>query len=336
MNYVKKISDLHAFDDESRFNGFGDSLIIEKGVQDYDWVSRSDLTDNPIAPGKSISFVYIFAHIGLLGCVQFMAKGLMQVYNASPFEILIVKSGIEMLMSFAYFWRNDLSLFDVESVKANKLLGSSIVGFFAFIAHFVALQKLPIGIALALAYLSYHLTDFLDSLLFSYMIRSFQILGYAAAFIGAIMIVCGRDDESAKYTAGVVAGLVACLLFGARSVLVREIVATVDPILCFTYTNLAVSCFATVMEFTNHDTSIPHYTIFMCVLLLLIGVMGWLSNYALALIVQHERNVLRPYAFRYLITVAALLYSAFAGELTVVSGIGIGLIGVQLVVAMLR
>eukprot|EP00826_Nyctotherus_ovalis_P062630 TRINITY_DN9098_c0_g1_i10.p2 TRINITY_DN9098_c0_g1~~TRINITY_DN9098_c0_g1_i10.p2 ORF type:complete len:151 (+),score=20.63 TRINITY_DN9098_c0_g1_i10:278-730(+) len=150
------------------------------------------------------------------------------------------------------------------------------------------------------------------------------------------MVVYGRDNESVKCTVGVIAGLVACLLFGVRSVLIRQIVTTVDPILCFTYTNLAVSCFATVMEFTNHDTSIPHYTVFMCVLLFLIGVTGWLSNHALATIVQHERNMLRPYIFRYLITIAALLHSAFMGELTVVSGIGVGLIGVQFVVAMIR
>lgn len=335
MNYVKKLSELELFEDESKLNGFGDSLMIEKGAQDYDWVSRSQLSDDPIEPGQTISIIYIIIYIVLLGCMQFAAKSLMNLYNVSPFEILIFKSGIEILLSFIYFWLKDLSLFDVESSKAQKLLASSVIGFLAFTAHFIALQNLPIGIALALAYLSFHFTQFFDSLLFSYVIKSFQILGYISAFIGVFMIVYGGGIENIRQVISLIIGLMGSLLFGVHSIFVKQIVTTVDPILCYTYINIATACFVTVLEFTNYDTSVPNYTIFMWVLLLLVGAMSWGSNYALAIIVRCERSSLRPYMFRYLIVIIASLFNIYQGELTVISISGVALIGVQFVVSMI-
>jgi len=334
MNFVKRISELKMFEDESKLNGVGESLMIDRGPQDYTWINGSELTDSPMTPCQSISILYIVIYIVLLGSMQFIAKALMQVYSASPFEILIFRSGIELLLSFVYFWYYELSIFDVESTKAQKLLSSSLIGFLALTAHFVALQNLPIGMTLALGYLSYHFAQFFDSLLFSYVMRSFQILGYVTAFIGVLMLVYGKG--STRHIIGIILGLIGSLLFGLHSILVRQIVTTVEPMLCFTYINLATACFVTVLEFINYDNSIPNYTVFMWLLLLLVGVMGWGSNYVLTVIIQHERSVLRSYMFRYLIVVIASLFSIYLGELTVVSICGIGLIGVQFVVSMIN
>ncbi len=324
--------EMYLMEEENRPDVGGDSVMIEKMVEEYVVLNTSDICVDESAPIQSTSAFYITIYIVCLGITRVLSKFLMDSHLISPFEILSVKGTIGIILNLSYLWYSDISLFDVEASKARKVLLGAFTTFLALSAHFVALQFLPLGTAISLEYISYHFSLFFDSLFFVFAVRGSQLGGYAAAFLGAIALLYEKHDESNALPLGVIFGLIGSLLSGICSILSRQTIAKVNPVLGLVYTDFISAAFSPTLaffEFGELATPTILYTRHTVVLLVLIGVVAWVGNVALSKTIQEEKVMVRPYVFRYVLVPVGLLVDICVRQVTVLEIFGMLLIGVQ-------
>ena len=199
MNYIKRISDISIFDDninpKSPVDGQNYPL---DNFQDYQLVDYIEDQNDQITSTHSVDIIYIALYVILLGITKILARISMQYYSISPSELLIARSGIEIVLCLIYLWYSGLSLFNIEGSKSGEFLANALISFFSLFAHLISLQILPLGVALGFECLGYHFVSFFDALSFTRNFTLIHILGYLTAFIGVAVIVNEYRDYSLR------------------------------------------------------------------------------------------------------------------------------------------
>ena len=324
-------------EEENKPDVGGESVVIERMVEDYVVLNSSDVCVDESAPLQYVSVIYIGVYIVALGLVRILSKIVITSYSISPFEILATQGSISLLFHLAYLWYYNIALFDVESSRARTVLLAALIGFLAMLSHYYAVQNLPLGTALALEYVSYQFASFFDSIFFFLMIRSSQIAGYATAFLGIVALIFEKHESSQALPSGVLIGLLGSLLSGIYSVLSRLTIAKVNPVLCIIYMNFLAASFSTAfISIGNTEQSLPQHTAVVTIILGLIGVFGWITDLALSKAIQEEKILARPYLFRYILVGAGFIVDIFSGQISFLELLGLALIGVQFLLIMLQ
>ncbi len=329
--------DKYMIEEENQPDMGGDSVVVDnRASQDYVVVDTSDVCVDESAPLQRSSMVYIAAYVLLYGATQIISKYLMDA-EVSPFEILSARGSISVFLNLIYLTLNGMSLFDVEGSKASAFLLGALVGFLALCGHYAALNCLSLGTAFVVEYVSLHFTTFFDAMFFTYTFYCSHFIGYVAAAAGILWLTYGLRDESLSIVVGIVIGVLGSLLTGLHGIAVRKTVAKVNLILGLTFMEFISACFAPALAMLHIELRQEpvSYTWDTVILFAILGATGWAANLMLALAVQEEKLIAKPYMFKYALVVVGVLYDVWQGNFSLSLLAGAALVGVHFFIAML-
>jgi len=322
---------------ENKADSGGDMMLLNNMVQDYVVLNTSDVPVDESAPISATSAYYITIYILSYGLLQILSKYIMVTHLVSPFEVLAVRGSIGIILNLFYLWYCDISLFDVDGSKARKVLTTSLFNFLAIGSHYIAIQHLPLGTAFSIEYISFSFALFFDSILVFSAIKANQLIGYAASFLGIIGLIFEERNLADSMPISVLVGLGGSLFSGIAAYQTYQTIGKVNPLMSLIYSDFLAACFSPGCAFftfwENKDLAKTLYTKETAILLGIIGILGFVSNYGLSKSTQIEKVVTRPFMFRYPLVIIGLFFDIWYSDLYLLEFIGMILIGVQFVLA---
>ncbi len=276
-------------------------------------VDSSILVFDDSKPISGQSKKYLLYHLGALALMNFLAKILMQSYGITPFEIIYSRGVISVILSMIYLKVNDIYLFSVETSKSAIVLLGALIGFLALSGFYLSLCGLTLAEAFALNSISSLFAIAIDHVWFGATVRFYQLLAMAAAAAGAVFMFRPTDLMSSSadhvYAYCVLAGVLGAMFSGLYGSIMRRVCVRVNLMVNFTFQQFAhalfAPCFVLIFfEVRNYPTT---YTFVSLLLLVVVGVLGWFTNYSLCKVLEEEKVVSRVYPFKYLLAVGAVV-----------------------------
>jgi len=311
----------------------------------YKEFNTSEIYMDESEPFDKSNLKYVIAFVVLLGLMHFWSKNLMQFHNINPFEILLIRGVISLVISFISLKINGVSFTDIPRSKVFLVIVGALVGALSFYGLYISLYSLSITDAFALDFLATPVITFIDYIIFRGTLRFSHFLGYVCAFAGIIFLVrpsylfvdsAGMYEKS-NFIYGFIAGLVSALLGGVFYGILRRIFRKVNTIVYFTYRQLAVSLLSPLAMYI-FDAIVPKvamHTINIWISLVAIAIIGWLSNFFLYQALLREKLMARIYPFKYGLVVFGILADLFYFKLELIPStyLGLALIGVNFLIA---
>eukprot|EP00826_Nyctotherus_ovalis_P051168 TRINITY_DN6380_c0_g1_i13.p1 TRINITY_DN6380_c0_g1~~TRINITY_DN6380_c0_g1_i13.p1 ORF type:complete len:350 (+),score=60.28 TRINITY_DN6380_c0_g1_i13:148-1197(+) len=311
----------------------------------YKQFNTSEIYIDESEPFDKSNLKYVIAFVLLLGIMHFWSKNLMQFHNINPFEILLIRGVVSLVISFISLKINGISLTDIPRSKILLVIIGALIGALSLYGLYLSLYSLSITDAFALDFLATPVITFIDYIIFKGILRFSHFLGYICAFLGIIFLVRPSyifEDTADIYAKsnfiyGFIAGLVSALLSGVFNGILRRIFRKVNPMLYFTYRQIAVSLLSP-LAMCVFQAVVPKDTVYTTSIWLSLGgiaIIGWLSNFFMNQALIGEKLVARIYPFKFGLVVLGILADLFyfKCELIPSTYIGLALIGVNFVIA---
>ena len=159
---------------------------------------------------------------GMHGCVKAMA-------SFHVWEIVFFRSGITALFCMSYLKAKGISL--IGNHQGNLLL-RSIFGIISMVLFFVTLQRMPMGAAVTLKYLSPIFAALFAYLMLKEDVRPVQWLFFVAAF-GGVLLLKGFDERIDLLN--LMLGLIGAVFGGLVYVMIRKIGQSEHPMVIINY-----------------------------------------------------------------------------------------------------
>lgn len=311
----------------------------------YKQFDTSDIYIDESEPLNKANLKYIIAFVSLLGIMHFWSKNLMQFHNINPFEILLARGLVSLVISLISLKINGLSIIDIPRSKVLLVIIGALIGALSLYGLYISLYSLSITDAFALDFLVTPIITFIDYIIFKGTLRFSHFVGYICALAGVIFLVrpsylfVDSVDiyEKSNFIYGFIAGLVSALLGGMFNGILRRTFRKVNTMVYFTYRQIAVSLLSP-LAMHLFDTIVPKITVHTTSIwlsLFSIAIIGWLSNFYLYQALLGEKLMGRIYPFKYGLVILGILADLFyfKCELIPSTYIGLLLIGVNFVIA---
>lgn len=310
----------------------------------YKQFNTSEIYIDESEPFDKSNLKHVVGFVVLLGIMHFWSKNLMQFHNINPFEILLVRGIISLIISFISLKINGISFTDIPREKVFLVIIGALIGALSFYGLYISLYSLSITDAFALDFLATPVITFIDYIIFKGTLKFTHFLGYICAFAGIIFLVrpsylfvdSADIYEKSNFICGFISGLVSALLGGIFYGILRRIFRKMNTMVYFTYRQVAVSLLSPLAMYV-FDAIVPKvkvHTISIWISLVAIALIGWLSNFFLYQALVGEKLMARIYPFKYALVVFGILADLFYFKLELIPStyVGLALIGVNFLI----
>lgn len=324
-----------------RFNNEEDDKLAELNNPNY-----GDLSDIIFDETQAISkssyrplFVFLLSTLAM----NVIAKYLMVYCDITPLEIVYAQGVISVILSMIYLNRNDIYLFSIETSKSGFVLAGSLAGFIGVAGFYLSLYHLNIVDAFAIEYLAAVTALVIDHMFFGGNFRFYQMVGVlccaaALVFIARPGYLLSDTDGLAKlpFIIGLIAGIVGFFFNGVYGGVLRRMFNKANLLVLLTFLQFAMALFApcfVLIHFEVRDRPTT-YTIGSLLGLLVVGGLGWIVHWSLAMTLSKEKVVSRVYPFKYLLVFGAVIADlcGFQMGISLSSIAGVLLLGVNFVI----
>lgn len=305
-----------------------------------EYLDNSDIVVDNLKPVNQSSYPMLLAFLGSTLVMNVLSKCLMLYSDITPFEILYTRGVISVVLSMVYLKVNDIYLFSIETSKSSMVLAGSLAGFLALGGYYMSLYHLNILDAFALDYLSAVAALLVDYSLFRAGLRFFQLIGVLCALAGLVILMkpfyllgSAEDPNRVIFGIGIAAGVVGAIFSGVYGGMLRRLYKTVNLLVLLTFMQFALALFSPCFVLINFEVrGRPTTYSFLSLLgLLIVGGLGWVAHWSLAVTLKEEKVVTRVYPFKYLLVIIALFADIimFRIGIAFTSILGIILMGVN-------